>query len=96
MSGGYFDYAQHDISRIAEDVRGLIENNNSEELNSYGDKIGRNYSPEIVAHFRDAVLALEVAYIYAQRIDWLVSCDDGPESFLRRLKSELEVCKRDN
>jgi hypothetical protein len=33
--------------------------------------------------------ALRVAAVYTQRIDWLVSGDDGEESFLERLKEEL-------
>jgi hypothetical protein len=32
---------------------------------------------------------LRVAAVYAQRIDWLLSGDDGEESFLKRLKEEL-------
>jgi len=32
---------------------------------------------------------LKVASVYAQRIDWLLSGDDGEESFLKRLKEEL-------
>ena len=33
---------------------------------------------------------LRKAAIYAQRIDWLLSGDDGEESFIRRLYDELE------
>ena len=40
--------------------------------------------------FRDGLEALERAAIYAQRIDWLVSGDDGPESFIERLEEDLE------
>ena len=36
---------------------------------------------------------LKKATIYAQRIDWLVSGDDGEESFLSRLKEDLEQLK---
>jgi hypothetical protein len=31
-----------------------------------------------------------MAAIYVQRIDWLMSGDDGEESFMRRLKEELD------
>jgi len=34
---------------------------------------------------------LRKAAIYAQRIDWLLSGDDGEESFLERLKEELDA-----
>lgn len=33
---------------------------------------------------------LRKASIYAQRIDWLISGDDGEDSFLNRLRSELK------
>jgi len=33
---------------------------------------------------------LRQAHVYAQRIDWLVSGDDGEDSFHRRLKHDLE------
>jgi hypothetical protein len=33
--------------------------------------------------------SIRVAAVYAQRIDWLISGDDGEESFLERLKEEL-------
>jgi hypothetical protein len=33
---------------------------------------------------------LRQAYVYAQRIDWLVCGDDGEDSFQRRLKFEME------
>ena len=43
----------------------------------------------------EAVKALEIAHIYAQRVDRLLSGDDGDESFLRRLKEELNQNKED-
>jgi hypothetical protein len=53
-------------------------------------QLGRGYSPEIVQHFCDAVTVLRRAQVYAQRIDWLVSGDDGPHSFVERLAEELQ------
>ena len=37
-----------------------------------------------------AIDLLKKAEVYAQRIDWYISGDDGEESFLRRLKEDLE------
>ena len=90
MSGGYFDYNQHMINDIAAEVRELIETNNDATLNDWGDRLGRFYDDEVIAHFRDGLEALETAAIYAQRIDWLVSGDDGPKSFVERLRKGLE------
>ena len=51
------------------------------------------YSKETVAEFRKAVRLLRKACVYAQRIDWLLSGDDGEDSFHRRLKEDLEELK---
>jgi hypothetical protein len=46
-----------------------------------------------VEEFKNAAKYLRIAYVYAQRVDWLISGDDGEESFLERLKEELEKLK---
>jgi len=89
MSGGYFDYNQYVIGRIADDVDGFIRNNNDSELDQWGDTRGRNYSLEVITKFQAALKLLRAAEVYAQRIDWLVSGDDTEESFLRRLEEDL-------
>ncbi len=47
------------------------------------------YSRETINKFKKAVRKLREAEIYAQRIDWLLSGDDGEESFHERLKEDL-------
>ena len=44
--------------------------------------------------FKEGVKALQRASIYAQRIDWLVSGDDGEESFHRRLAEDMDNLKQ--
>lgn len=44
----------------------------------------------VLDDMKKGLVALKVAAIYAQRIDWLLSGDDGEESFKRRLKEELD------
>ena len=39
---------------------------------------------------KEAVKALKIAQEYAQRVDWLLSGDDGDESFLRRIDEDLK------
>ena len=90
MSGGHFDYNQYRITTIAETIDSLIWNNKSEEVNEWGDRIGNDYSEETIAEFEKAVYYLNLAYTYAQRIDWLVSGDDGEETFHRRLTDDLK------
>jgi hypothetical protein len=38
---------------------------------------------------KEGIEVLKRAQIYAQRIDWLLSGDDGEESFLKRLEKDL-------
>ena len=89
MSGGHFDYQQYRLHDIAQSITELIESNDDTAKDRYGDRIGHGFSAETIARFRDAVHALRVAEIYVQRVDWLVSCDDGEDSFHRRLADEL-------
>lgn len=53
------------------------------------DKFHIKYSDEVIEQFKIAVQKVKEAQIYTHRIDWLISGDDGEESFLRRLKEEL-------
>lgn len=95
MSGGHFEYHQHYISDIADEVERLIETNEDKELNEWGNPRGRHFSPEVIERFREALSTLRKARVYAQRIDWLVSDDDGEDSFLRRLEDELTHLDKD-
>ena len=78
MSGGYFDYQQHRIRDIYESIEECILKN------KYG------YNEETIKEFKKAVDVLKVGYIYAHRIDWLLSFDDSEEAFHKRLKEELK------
>ena len=89
MSGGYFDYEQYKIGRIADQVEHLIEANDDTTPNEWGETRGRGFPPEVIAEFRKGLHYLLVAAVYAQRIDWLVSGDDGEDDFLDRLRKDL-------
>ena len=93
MSGGHFNYKQHSLLDIADGIGSAILNNDSTEKNEWGDTIGRQYSPETIAEFEKAVKALKLAYVYAQRIDWLLSGDDGEDSFHIRLQAQIGELK---
>jgi len=93
MSGGHFDYKQHHLLDMADDIGSQILTNDSTEKNEWGDNIGSHYSPETIAEFEKAVKALKLAYVYAQRIDWLLSGDDGEDSFHKRLQAQLGELK---
>lgn len=93
MSGGHFDYQQYKLIQIADGIEQIIIDNESNETNEYGDKKGSHFDPETIAEFKRGLELLKQAHVYAQRIDWLMSGDDGEDSFHRRLKIELAKLK---
>jgi len=94
MSGGHFDYKQYQLEYIADEIEQLILDNDSEEVNEYGDIKGYGYSQETIEKFKLARMTLLLAQIYVQRIDWLVSGDDGEDSFHRRLGDDIDALDR--
>ena len=100
MSGGYFDYTQYQIDDIAEKlehiITGAIERKDSpsedyscEHGLSWAKSFLAECSPETLQEFKNGLLTLKQAAVYAQRIDWLLSGDDGEISFHQRLKKDL-------
>ena len=81
MSGGSLDYF---YSRIDEPIQII-----SEKI-KWGKK---TWSSKTLRKFNMAIKYLRVAQIYSKRIEWLLSGDDGEESFHERLKDELEEFK---
>jgi hypothetical protein len=107
MSGGHFEYNQSRITEITDSIQKEIDNSgcripikdrmlDPEYYNKYpNERYYAEYSPEVLKEFKIAVLLLTKAAIYAQRIDWYLSGDDGEESFLRRLDQELEPFEKE-
>jgi hypothetical protein len=87
MSGGHFDYKQHQVREIAEDIERLIATNGKKDADGWGHE----YSPAIIEKFKEAAHTLERAADMAQRVDWLVCGDDGDDSFMSRWKSEVRA-----
>jgi hypothetical protein len=96
MSGGHFNYQQYQITNIADEVEQLIDDNNSDELDEYGYKKGCNFLPETIEEFKIGLEYLRKAQIYAHRIDWLVSGDDGEDTFHKRLQDDLKELEDKN
>jgi hypothetical protein len=102
MSGGHFDYMQYRIGDIADSIQEeidksgkLITDEEREDSCFWGDNTHRYEHPEdIILEFKQGVHLLRMAEIYAQRIDWLLSGDDGEDSFRKRLKEDLERLKQ--
>ena len=110
MSGGFFDYQEHRISDIADSIEQVILKNNKEKANDDihpwdFDKNGNLYedcrfyysfSDETIERFKEAVDLLKRAEIYAHRIDYLLSSDDGEQTFHERLKQDLGDLEKAN
>ena len=90
MSGGYFDYQQNRLEYIATSIDELIASNDNTKLNSYGQEIGLHYPPDIIAKFNETRKTLRLAAAMAQRVDWLVSGDDGEETFRERWAKNVD------
>lgn len=91
MSGGFFENDQYRIRQIADSLETVIFNNGKKRQNreSWEDEYHYEYSPEVIAKFKEGLKILRMAEIYAHRIDWLLSGDDGEDSFFERLESDL-------
>jgi hypothetical protein len=77
---------QHNIRDIYETIELHIEKQGKET--EWG---GKNFifEQEVLKHLQDAIECLKKAYVYAHRVDWLLAGDDGEETFIQRLKSDL-------
>jgi hypothetical protein len=85
MSGGHFDHTQHYISDIADEIENVIKNNDKKDEYEHSN----NFPAYVIQNLKEGVRILRKARIYAQRADWLLSGDDGHETFLERLKEDL-------
>jgi len=85
MSGGTFDHQDWVINDIADQIEEMIESNDRTDGCGYC----RGYKPETLAEFAIAVNLLRKAYVYVNRIDWLVAADDGEDTFHNRLAERL-------
>jgi len=90
MSGGRFEYRQDHIFDIAAEIEDIIYHNGSDERDEFNEPKHTDYPPDVIAEFRTAVQKLREAGIYAHRIDWLLSGDDGIGHFKLRLSDELK------
>lgn len=95
MSGGHFDYWDHHITTVADKIEELIATNDSDELNEWGDPVGHHFTPETIEKFKKAACLLRQAFVYAHRIDYLISGDDSEKSFHERLEEDLHELSKD-
>ena len=106
MSGGHWEYLQYRLEDVSGDLLKLVEKNgqpkSAEELKEERwnddewyekypeEKYHYKYPDEVIEEFKKGAEVIKLAQTYMQRLDWLLSGDDGEESFLKRLKEEIE------
>ncbi len=101
MSGGHFDYKQYHINEIVDSIERELNNQGKEKpkcklycdkeyYEKYPDeKYYYTYPPIVQEKMKEAIRQLKIAAVYAQRVDWFLSGDDGEENFIKRLEDEL-------
>lgn len=97
MSGGAFNYDQCRIKLIWETIQSELDRQGELREREYWmdkDEYYETYDEEVVELFKKGVEVLKEAEVYAQRIDWFLSGDDGEENFKRRLKEDLDKLKK--
>ena len=105
MSGGHFDYKQYHINEIVDSIERELNNQGKEKPKDelycdkeyyeiYPDEKYYYTYPSIVQEkMKEAIRQLKIAAVYAQRVDWFLSGDDGEENFIRRLNEDLNSLK---
>ena len=57
------------------------------------DRTYPTYERKTIDIMKRAVYVLRMAYIYAKRVDWMLSGDDGEDTLVERLQEELQALK---
>ncbi len=105
MSGGTFNYDQWHIQQIADQIeqtiieagRRITQTSDDNEYRRYSfeemDEYYPKFNSKTLGIMKRAVYVLRMAYIYAQRVDWLLAGDDGEDNLEERLQMELSELK---
>lgn len=85
---------EYDVNQYIEDH--WLEDSEREYIRKHHHTIPNRsgYSEKTIKEFKKGIALLKKAEVYAQRIDWLLSGDDGEDNFHERLKHDLEELKR--
>ena len=108
MSGEYFDYEEGHIGNISEkliqllrlkDYEGVLTEEAIENFfhllddPTYDQEAICTLEPETLLKMKKALHYLHIAQIYATRVCYLMSEDDGEDSFNERLTEDLDELK---
>lgn len=94
-------YPNEIVSRKTKYIRGndgkfVKDSNGKRKFRKIADKNieSADLSLRVIKHLEDALLAMRLAAIYAERVEWLTSGDDGEQSFCERLEEQIAEAKR--
>lgn len=110
MSGGSMDYVAWKIRDAARHIQDELANAELRKKHKrYYDvcEVDRKEHPElaylqspealtdaVIKRLRDALVCVRKAAIYAERVEWLTSGDDGYENFCMRTDKQLADCEK--
>ena len=80
MSGGMFEYDQYRINDMIDKIE--------KEMQNPSDYV--EDKELFIITCKEAIKSLKIAFVFAHRIDWFLSGDDGEDSFYKRLREDLE------
>ena len=80
MSGGMFEYDQYRINDMIDKIK--------KEMQNPSDYV--EDKELFILTCKEAIKSLKIAFVFAHRIDWFLSGDDGEDSFYKRLREDLE------
>ena len=95
MSGGFFDYQQHRLEDMANEIDKLIARNGApiEHVDDFEPRWSPthhdSFPPDILARFRETARELRRVGDMLQRVDWLMSGDDSEDTFRQRWSKEV-------
>lgn len=103
MSGGAFEYAYTHIYQVTQDVAHYLERTKKKGAEDFDfdakrmkNMTGKKLKSQVVKLLEEAIHSLREAEVFARRVEWLASCDDGYDSFIERTAEELHEVNTTN
>ena len=90
MSGGHWDGRQFCMNMIADDLEDLVEKNDDDTLDDWGNRKGKGYSPKTLERIKKTALALRALERAVHHIDYLLSGDHGEDTFDKAWRRDVE------
>lgn len=90
MSGGMFEYKQYHINDIIDSIENEMEDEQFHDALTMEFNDDEIMKQKIVEEFNKGLFYLKMAKLYAHRIDWVLSGDDGFKTFLNRINENIK------